>query len=442
MLYRITEEPAIPVERYFSREFFELERERLWPHVWQAACRLEEIPNVGDFTEYRIIDQSVLIVRETEQRVRAFFNACRHRAAALALGDGRFQGEQIVCPFHGWRWRLDGSNAYVYGEGRGFPRACLDPEELRLRECRVALRWGMVWIHMDPEAEAFETEMGGIAPVLDGLGLDHARVDWWKYMIRDANWKIAQEAFLEAYHIMQSHPELAAFTRGEEHPGEIYANYELDPRGHSWSSLDRGRIGSDGYGEWPVRLPPGMDEVAFYAHQNRVNREGLHAWITDRQLEIQDRLLATVPRERFFEALEEALREDALRQGLPLPQASVLSTGHLHVFPNTTMIVNMGNALIYKFRPDGDDPQSCIFDIWAVSARSAGEAPPRPEREGPIPIQDWPFILQQDIGNIDRQQIGLRTRGFGKMRVSPRYEPMILNMHRVLDQYLARPTKG
>src|SRR3954453_1462583 len=66
----------VPRERYFDRDFFELEKERLWPRVWQMACRLEEIPDPGDFVEYEICDQSILVVRQPDQSVKAFHNTC------------------------------------------------------------------------------------------------------------------------------------------------------------------------------------------------------------------------------------------------------------------------------------------------------------------------------------------------------------------------------
>src|SRR5262245_63770879 len=93
----------VPAERYYDREFFELEKERLWPRVWQMACRLEEIPEPGDFVEYEICDQSILVVRQADGSIKAFHNACRHRATQLCQGTGRLRAGQIVCPFHGWR---------------------------------------------------------------------------------------------------------------------------------------------------------------------------------------------------------------------------------------------------------------------------------------------------------------------------------------------------
>src|SRR3954467_11054537 len=83
--FQITDPERIPAQRYYDAEFFELERQRLWPHVWQMACRLEEIPEVGDWVEYKNLDKSVIIVR-TKSGIKAFHNACRHRGVQLASG--------------------------------------------------------------------------------------------------------------------------------------------------------------------------------------------------------------------------------------------------------------------------------------------------------------------------------------------------------------------
>ena len=78
----------VPKERYFDPDFYRLETEQLWPRVWQMACRLEEIPEPGDFAEYEILDQSVVVVRTEDMGVRAFDNVCRHRGVRVAQGRG------------------------------------------------------------------------------------------------------------------------------------------------------------------------------------------------------------------------------------------------------------------------------------------------------------------------------------------------------------------
>uniref|UniRef100_UPI0035CB2E9B aromatic ring-hydroxylating oxygenase subunit alpha n=1 Tax=uncultured Sphingomonas sp. TaxID=158754 RepID=UPI0035CB2E9B len=99
---QVTDAEKIPAKRYYDKAFFELEREKLWPHVWQMACRLEEIRNVGDYVEYRILDKSVIVVR-TKNGIKAFHNACRHRGVQLATGSGNCKTKGFICPFHGWR---------------------------------------------------------------------------------------------------------------------------------------------------------------------------------------------------------------------------------------------------------------------------------------------------------------------------------------------------
>src|ERR1700733_14358397 len=75
-----------PKERYYDPDFFQMEVELLWSRVWQMACRLEEIPDLNDFVEYEILDQSVVVVRTGDLEVSAFQNACRHRGVKVAQG--------------------------------------------------------------------------------------------------------------------------------------------------------------------------------------------------------------------------------------------------------------------------------------------------------------------------------------------------------------------
>ena len=95
MPFAIENPVMIPAERYYDTEFFELEKKFLWPHVWQMACRLEEIPEVGDYTLYNILEHSVILIR-TKDGVKAFKNACRHRGLRLAHGPGHCGEEGFV----------------------------------------------------------------------------------------------------------------------------------------------------------------------------------------------------------------------------------------------------------------------------------------------------------------------------------------------------------
>ena len=143
-----TGEHGLPVARYTSREFARLEAEHLWPKVWQMAGREDQLRTPGEYFVYRILDWSIMVVRIDETTIKAYHNVCPHRATALAQGTGRFQLEQIVCPFHGWKWNLQGESTYVLYPGE-FNGGCLKGEDVHLKEVHVHLWGGFIYINLD-----------------------------------------------------------------------------------------------------------------------------------------------------------------------------------------------------------------------------------------------------------------------------------------------------
>ena len=419
------EASRIPVERYTSPEWLAVERERFWPRVWQMACRLEEIPDVGDYAEYTIFDQSMLIVREASDRVRAFHNACRHRGTALGTGSGSFRAGLIVCPFHGWSWGLDGDNKGVYSAS-GFPPESLECDAIRLGEVRAEMHYGMAWINFDPDAPSFEESLGGMKPVLDSMGFDLMRVRWWRSLVLPANWKVAQEAFMENYHVNTTHPELA-MGRGED-VSVARVHYATDPNGHSWVAEPVTDNLVDAASD-PAEL------VAVVTNVHRVMWDGARSMMSQRLIDIQERLLAdeSVADAEFLPSFFREVYEDAARTGTPLPPPSPIQTGHAHVFPHITFVHELGNVLMYRSRPNGFDPNSCIFELWSLGIPAADEIVPRPTDDADI---DDLWFVKQDLDNIERQGRGLRARTHEGSRLSPRYEAMIINFHEAMDRVL------
>ena len=184
--FRITNPERIPTARYHDPEFFDLERQRLWPHVWQMACRLEEIPNVGDYVEYRILNRSVLVVR-TKAGIKAFHNVCRHRGVKLASGRGNCRTKGFICPFHGWRWNMDGENTFVFGR-QIFSEENLEQAELNLAPCRVELWGGSAFINFDDDAPSLIDALGPVAERLSARNLDQLRMEWWYATELPTNW--------------------------------------------------------------------------------------------------------------------------------------------------------------------------------------------------------------------------------------------------------------
>jgi len=431
----------VPKERYYSREFFELEKEHLWPRTWQMAAREEELPNPGDYVEYEIAGRSILLIRQREGSVKALHNACRHRATELAKGVGRLPGGQIVCPFHGWRWNLDGSSSFVFGQS-AFDPACMKAEDLRLRECLVDTWGGMVWINMDLDARPLLEALSPVADLLDGVGVGNMRVKWWKQTILNANWKMAQEAFFEGYHVMQTHPQLNQGTTVEEAELKSAAvEYTTFRNGHA-----RFQAGAPSQGKSPYNEVRAGSAGERFLEAGRLLVQGQDAMTLEQDIRIFEGLRnkAGVDNPDFPKLAIAALYEYAAGAGIPMAPMSAYTRlwgGDIFMFPNFLMLPMYGNCLSYRIRPYNDDPERCLFDVWSLTTYPAGQEPGRAELLGVFDKDDtehWGLIPRQDFSNIERQQRGLHSWGFTESRLSSKFEMSISNMHEELDRVIAR----
>ncbi len=92
----------ISTDRYTSREFAERERELIWSKVWQKAGRVDELPNNGDWKLYNLYDQSYIIARGNDGKIRGFVNACRHRGNVMCRDKKGHANARFTCPYHLW----------------------------------------------------------------------------------------------------------------------------------------------------------------------------------------------------------------------------------------------------------------------------------------------------------------------------------------------------
>ena len=206
LAHLIQRRDRLPAARYHDEDFFRLEQERLWPHVWQLAARLDQIPDVGDWIEYTIFDKSVLVVH-TRDGFKAFHNACRHRGVRLAKGHGNCAKQGFICPFHGWRWNAQGENTFVYGRHL-FAEDQLGGADLALPEVRSEVWGGCLFINFDDNALPYRETIGALTERFDAHNVADLKAEWWYATVLPANWKIAMEAFQEGYHVMRTHPQL------------------------------------------------------------------------------------------------------------------------------------------------------------------------------------------------------------------------------------------
>ncbi|MDG2003903.1 MAG: aromatic ring-hydroxylating dioxygenase subunit alpha [Novosphingobium sp.] len=420
--FAITHPERIPKERYYDETFFKLENEHFWPRVWQMACRLEEIPEIGDWTEYRILDRSVIIVRAVED-VKAYHNACTHRGMKLAEGCGNAKGSGFICPFHGWRFDIDGQNTYVHGR-QLFSDEMLDPGELNLAPIRVELWGGCAFINFDDHAASLMDYIGPIARRLDPHNVADLKIEWRLEAVVPANWKLAMEAFMEGLHVMRTHPELHEVML----PG-------MDPYVSPTASASPTKMDS-------------RQAIERLVEMNSVLSQGMSGMVHANDVAIMQDLKDTLelpddPGEaigHFFTNVNAEITRRGRERGVPVPDLNELSAHpdplRRFVFPNYFLLTQFGNMTMYRIRPL--TPESCLFEEASLILYPKDDQPPRLMPAERVELDDprLPPITQQDFCNIPRQQEGLHAPGFKFMRLSSSIEGLISNYQRLIDGFL------
>ena len=159
----LSEPMTIGVEAYVSEDYARAERDKLWRKVWQQVGRVEELPEVGSYLTYDILDDSIIVVRSAPDKISAFYNVCQHRGMLLMTGE-QGHSRRLVCPYHGWAYDLKGTLRVVPEEAdypQGSPCGKLNLVEI---PCEV---WaGFVWFNMDPKCKSLRESL---APIVDSI---------------------------------------------------------------------------------------------------------------------------------------------------------------------------------------------------------------------------------------------------------------------------------
>ncbi len=399
----------VPKQRYYDPEFYALETELFWPRVWQMACRLEEIPKPGDFVEYEILDQSIILVRIDASTVRAYYNSCRHRGMKLVEGSG--SRRSFVCPFHGWCWSLDGKSTFVLRSDE-FDQDNLCADDLALAPVRCDLWGGCAWINLDDDAPLLRDCIEPFASRHDEFKVSALRTEWWKSCLLPVNWKLATAAFMEGYHVPQTHPQLlpASFR-----PDSSTVNPMIQASLYFMRTLGSGMGGMTH--ENDIRIAEGLQHMslpddpaqAMATWRGAVN-DAVTKWHRARDCDFPD--LNDLERRRVIDPIGFA-------------------------FPHYFLLPQYSSASSYRIRPLG--PEQTLFEVWSLTRYPNDQSQGRPTVPEPLAPDDpsWPTIPAQDFSNLPKQQKGLHTKGFEFMRLSNKAEGLISNYHRLIDGYLA-----
>lgn len=401
----------VPVRRYISREYHELEKERLWKKVWQFACREEEMPDPGDHMRYDIAGMSFLLVRQEDRSIKAYPNACLHRGRMLKEHDGHTS--EIRCAFHGFAWHLDGCLKDIPARW-DFPQ--IKDEEFSLPEIPVAIWAGFVFINPDPDCGPFDDFIKDLADQFERWDMGSLYIQAHVARKLPCNWKIAQEAFCEAYHVNATHPQIMRGLGDVNSQVDVWENCArvITPGATPSPLLDYEL--SDGdvvmsmmgmpHDAEPPQLPEGMNARAFVA---AMSREGLRADAGDRVDLYCD--------------------------------AEIVDSIDYTQFPNFHPW-GAFNKIVYRFRPNGDDHRSCIMECYQLMPFQ-GERPPAAPIYWLGDDEKWSSALgflgkvfDQDVFNMPKVQQGLESTYKTGLFMSGYQESKVRWLHRKLGEWI------
>ena len=419
----------VPKERYTTRAFADLEHTRLWPRVWQIACREEQVAAAGDFLEYTIGGETVVIVRDESGALHGFYNTCLHRGRRLADGCGSFPAGEIRCGYHGWCYALDGRLVGVPDreEFVGLP------DELSLASVRVETWGGFVFVNLDPDAEPLLEFLHPLPDLLAPYHLEQMRLRASLSTIIDANWKAVVDAFNEGYHVQGLHRQILPWT------DDVSIEYEQLGRHAHYGRLPGAR--RELRPSPRLHLGPGeYDEGEILA--NLVGGLG-GAFLGEERAAIEElRASGPPPGSTLLGAYQQRRMELLRARGFDVTGLApdlMTSADDVYCFPNVVGPIYPGSAILFRVRPFGADPDRSIKDTWVLEWRAPGAADERrvqPKFFENWRDRDWGEITEQDYENLANVQQGMRSAGWPGARLNPRQEGNILHMHHVIDGYL------
>lgn len=206
-------ELVLPLAQAISSASFERERERIFSRAWLLAGHARDLPRPGDYIErsFDVPNASVLIVRGTDGRIRAFHNICRHRGNRMvALGDAGNR-RRFSCSFHGWTWDCEGALKGVTDEGQF---GGLDKDQLGLLPVHCEVWNSLIFLNFSrAPKETLSDWLGEMESGYDDYFQNQQRLSSHRFEI-EANWNLAVNAFTEGYHTMFIHRNTAGDYQG------------------------------------------------------------------------------------------------------------------------------------------------------------------------------------------------------------------------------------
>ncbi|MGI9604417.1 MAG: aromatic ring-hydroxylating oxygenase subunit alpha [Acidimicrobiales bacterium] len=414
----------VSFDDYTSADRARDEHDHLWSRVWQWACRHEHIPEPGDYYVYDIGDRSALIVRGHDGEIRAFANSCLHRGTMLKPPGSCGMSQQLRCPFHGWTWSTEGRLVEVPGHW-DFPD--VNPDTHSLPELRVASWGGFVFVNWDHDAAPLEDHLGVMIEHFADWDLSDRYIEVHARKRLPANWKASASAFLEAYHVLETHPQ-GVMTTGD-------ANAHYDVFGPTVSRF----------------VHTTMTTSPHIAPQDRPTEQEMLAMVMSRHdgedhvTEIPDGERA---RDVYARSVQQNLGERYGRDFSQLSVSETIDSIEYFLFPNAFFFPGLQFPMVYRFRPDGHDPDHSIFDMLVLRPNPTDGPPPFPAEPFDLDVDDsytttpgiakaLGMIYDQDTSNLAAMTRGFKASATGAQTLGDYQEVRVRHLHDGVAQWLA-----
>lgn len=417
----------IAAARYTSETFAKLERERMWPRVWQFAAREEDLPDPGDFVVYENAGRSFLISRQDDGSIKAMHNVCLHRGRKLRTEDG--SADRFTCPFHGFTWNKDGSFDHMPCQ---WDFTHLERADLTLPQVEVGQWGGYIFLREEPGGPTLDEYLAPLPEHFTRWRHEECTTVMWVGKEVPANWKVTAEAFMEAWHTVVTHPQLLPFT------GDANSAY--------WTWGDHVNVNLVPFGTMSPHLDPDgrsqqwiVDEFVKY---NGRSGENYEADKDPYAVSVPDGVTA---RAALGAKMRSAYAEQSGYDLDDATDAELLDALVYNVFPNFAPWGGYMPNIVYRWRP-GKTPDTCLMEVRILMRVKKGDPHPRGVPMKYLRLdQKWTEapelgilgdVFEQDMENLPYVQEGLHASKTGVVQLGDYQEIRIRQFQQTLDRYL------
>jgi len=229
----VEEEPqrssSLHADCYTHEKYWKVEQQTIFYKTWQWICHEEKLRTPGTYYVKDLMGKSILVIRDLEGKLRAFYNVCKHRAHELLKNEGKTR--LITCPYHSWSYNLDGSlrNAPHSQHLVDFKK-----EEICLEKVQVEEFCGFIYVNLDPEAVSLAEQSGDLANEIQTFAPDVKTLTFAHRLTFEiqSNWKNVIDNFLECYHCPTAHKDFCSLVQ--------YNTYQVKTHGIYSSQMAKG----------------------------------------------------------------------------------------------------------------------------------------------------------------------------------------------------------